>query len=228
MSWLYRRIHADQVEDYAFYIYEKSIEDRDDIEVDKIWGFVDGTLRPCCRPCIGQKQLYSGHKRTHGIKFQGVVAPDGMIVFLYGPECGNRRDSVLWHDSGLRQMLEDIMPEDDPDNIYKLYGDPAYQGGLYLDRPYRNPAPGSLGARINTKMSTLRQCIEWTFGNLVTFYGFLSWRREMKIFHKPIAKYYVVACFLWNLHSTFVETKPRATSARHSCQSKSIWRLLIT
>jgi len=34
------------------------------------WGFIDGTLRPCCRPIRSQRVLFSGHKRVHGIKFQ--------------------------------------------------------------------------------------------------------------------------------------------------------------
>ena len=34
------------------------------------WGFIDGTLRPCCRPIQNQRILFSGHKRTHGLKFQ--------------------------------------------------------------------------------------------------------------------------------------------------------------
>ena len=34
------------------------------------WGFIDGTLRPCCRPVKNQRILFSGHKRIHGVKFQ--------------------------------------------------------------------------------------------------------------------------------------------------------------
>ena len=38
--------------------------------LDNCWGFIDGTLRPCCRPIRNQRILFSGHKRTHGLKFQ--------------------------------------------------------------------------------------------------------------------------------------------------------------
>jgi DDE superfamily endonuclease len=167
-----------------------------------IWGFVDGTFRPCCRPSFGQKQLYSGHKRQHGIKFQTVVAPDGLIVFLYGPECGNRHDTVLWHDSGIGRQLAYLMPRHGDRPLFKLYGDPAYQESFQVSRPFPLPAPGSAQAAMNTEMSKLRQCVEWTFGNIVTFYGYLSWKREMKVLHKPVAKYYVVASFMWNIRST--------------------------
>ena len=34
------------------------------------WGYIDGTLRPCCRPIHNQRILFSGHKHVHGITFQ--------------------------------------------------------------------------------------------------------------------------------------------------------------
>ena len=53
--------------------------------LDNCWGFIDGTLRPICRPLNAQKVVYSGHKRVHGLKFQAVSAADGMIAHLFGP-----------------------------------------------------------------------------------------------------------------------------------------------
>ena len=32
-------------------------------------GFVDGTVRPLCRPTYFQRACYSGHKKVHAIKF---------------------------------------------------------------------------------------------------------------------------------------------------------------
>jgi nuclease HARBI1 len=48
-------------------------------------GFVDGTVRPICRPSCNQNQSYNGHKRVHSLKFQSVSAPNGIIVDLTGP-----------------------------------------------------------------------------------------------------------------------------------------------
>ena len=53
--------------------------------LDNCWGFVDGTLRPICRPGEHQRVMYNGHKRVHGLKFQSVAAPNGMIANLFGP-----------------------------------------------------------------------------------------------------------------------------------------------
>lgn len=49
------------------------------------WGFVDGTVRPIARPGEHQKVIYNGHKKVHALKFQSVVAPNGMIATLCGP-----------------------------------------------------------------------------------------------------------------------------------------------
>ena len=51
--------------------------------LDNCWGFIDGTVRPVCRPGENQRVLYHGHKRVHAIKFQSVVAPmDLLRTFL--------------------------------------------------------------------------------------------------------------------------------------------------
>ena len=53
--------------------------------LENCWGFVDGTVRPICRPTKNQKVAYNGHKKVHAIKFQSVVAANGLIANLFGP-----------------------------------------------------------------------------------------------------------------------------------------------
>ena len=38
----------------------------------RCWGFIDGTPRPIARPVRNQRVMFSGHKRTHCLKFQVV------------------------------------------------------------------------------------------------------------------------------------------------------------
>lgn len=49
------------------------------------FGFIDGTVRPICRPDQNQRIVYNGHKRVHGLKYQSVALPNGMIANRYGP-----------------------------------------------------------------------------------------------------------------------------------------------
>lgn len=36
------------------------------------FGFIDGTVRPICRPGELQRTVYNGHKRVHALKFQSI------------------------------------------------------------------------------------------------------------------------------------------------------------
>ena len=53
--------------------------------VDNCWGFVDGTVRPVCRPNEYQRAINNGHKRVPSIKFQTVALPNGLVRNLFGP-----------------------------------------------------------------------------------------------------------------------------------------------
>jgi hypothetical protein len=86
-----------------------------------VWGFIDGSLRRTCRPTYHQKQMYSGHKRTHGMKFQSVVTPDGLFACMFGAINGNRHDSFMLTESELLPTLRNLMPaENNPGNIRRL------------------------------------------------------------------------------------------------------------
>ena len=50
--------------------------------LENCWGFIDGTVRPVCRPGENQRAIYNGHKRVHSIKFQPVALPNGLVGHL--------------------------------------------------------------------------------------------------------------------------------------------------
>ena len=74
-----------------------------------VWGFVDGTIRRICRPRNGQRLFYNEHKRIHGLQFQSVVTPFGIVVHLYGPVEGKRHDASMLRESGLLDDLQQSM-----------------------------------------------------------------------------------------------------------------------
>ena len=53
--------------------------------LDNCFGFIDGTVRPISKPGERQRVMYNGHKRVHGIKFQSIALPNGLIGNMYGP-----------------------------------------------------------------------------------------------------------------------------------------------
>ena len=62
------------------------------------FGFIDGTVRPICRPEQNQRIVYNGHKQVHGLKYQSVVLPNCMIANTYGPvgNCFNLICCFFW------------------------------------------------------------------------------------------------------------------------------------
>ena len=77
MDWNPNVLSPIQLENYAEAVFNKGAALRN--------CFVDGTVRPISRPDENQRVVYNGHKRVHGLKFQSVVIPNGLIAHLYGP-----------------------------------------------------------------------------------------------------------------------------------------------
>lgn len=55
--------------------YARAVQD--EVGTEGVWGFIDGTMRPFCRPGENQEEYYSGHKKNHGFQFQCIMTPDG-------------------------------------------------------------------------------------------------------------------------------------------------------
>ena len=77
MDWNPNVLSPIQLENYAEAVFNKGAALRN--------CFVGGTVRPISRPDEKQRAVYNGHKRVHGLKFQSVLIPNGLIAHLYGP-----------------------------------------------------------------------------------------------------------------------------------------------
>ncbi|OXA47007.1 putative nuclease HARBI1 [Folsomia candida] len=122
-------------------------------------GFIDGTLHKTCRPTRSQQEVYSGHKRSHGLKYQSVVTPNGMVANLYGPIPGRRHDSYMLHESGL---LDKLAVHLGGQEMY-LYGDSGYPLHRSLITPHIGNQLSDQQKLFNLTMSKLRVCVEWEF-----------------------------------------------------------------
>ena len=95
-------------------------------------GFIDGTFRPCARPSRNQRQVYFGYKKLHGLKFQSVIAPNGLIVDLYGCVVGRRGDGYLLGRSQFLGRIAQLCGMEG--SAFYVYGDPAYALSQYTSR----------------------------------------------------------------------------------------------
>ena len=87
---------------FANSIYQKGTA------LDNVWGFVDGTLRGIALPFQNQRVIYNGHKRKHGLKYQSITTPNGIIATLLGPVEGRRHDSRMLFMSGIIPLLKNF------------------------------------------------------------------------------------------------------------------------
>ena len=164
------------------------------------WGFIDGTVMPICRPTRNQREVYNGHKRTHALKYQSVVTPNGLIANMFGPMEGRRHDVALLAESGLLDMIRFHSNRNTP---LCLYGDSAYPLDPYLMCPYKGAALTAEQEAFNRGMSSGREAVEWMFGKIVQIFAFVDFKKNQKLYLQPIGKYYKVAALLTNCHTCF-------------------------
>ena len=76
------------------------------VQLQGIIGFIDGTFQECAHPMHNQQADYNSWKHSHGMKYQGVMAPDGMFVHLGGLFRVTWHDCKILHQSRLEAMLD--------------------------------------------------------------------------------------------------------------------------
>jgi len=171
--------------------------------LDNCVGFIDGTGLFVARPGGAlQRSVYSGHKRTHMLKFQTVTTPDGLIFHLYGPVEGRRHDITMYREAGMDDMLQAGLHIGGIQ--YCIYGDKAY-----LIRPWMQVAfPAPLGGEAdaeedtqNTDMAGLRVSVEWGYKEVKQVFTSLDFKRKLKIREGPVALVYRCTALLWNMRT---------------------------
>ena len=103
---------------YALAVHEAGVP------ITNCWGFIDGTVVPICRPTRYQREVFNGHKRTHALKYQAVVLPNGIIANMFGPAEGRRHDAALLAESCIMDRIRTFHTEHNTPLC--IYGDQAY------------------------------------------------------------------------------------------------------
>ena len=164
------------------------------------WGFVDGTVRLICRPGEHQRVVYNGHKRVHAIKFQSIVAPNGLIANLFGPVEGRRHDSGMLADSNLLPLIQQHCNRANGDPLC-IYQDTAYPLRAHLQTPYLGLQLNPVQAEYNRCMSKVRAAVEWVFGDIINNFKFIDFKKNVKINLSAVGKIYIVCALLTNAHT---------------------------
>ncbi|CAN0145299.1 unnamed protein product, partial [Ectocarpus sp. 8 AP-2014] len=169
---------------------------------DDICGFIDGTLRRFCRPGGHddiQREVYDGHHRDHGLAYQAIMAPNGMLMDAWGPVSGRRHDSYLLRVSEFNPRLAAVQDPEGP--LMKVYGDAAYPLLSHGRRGFKGPNLTDAQRAFNQANSKMRISVEWGFGKVIQLFPSCDFRKNQKLFLQPVARYYINACVLTNAHT---------------------------
>ena len=70
-----------------------------------------------------------------------------------------------------------------------------------LQTPFRNLHMNQQQNEYNTAMSQVRIGVEWVFSDILNFFKFLDFKKNLKIRLSPIGKMYIVCAFLMNFRT---------------------------
>ena len=188
------------LEEYANIVHNKGAA------LDFCWGFIDGTVRPVCRPTRNQRILYNGHKRVHAINFQSVVQPNGLIVNLFGPIEGRRHDAAMLAESGLLAQLQQHSRAPNG-RVLCIYGDPAYPLRQELQSPFRRPGLTPQQEEFNRSMSKVRISVEWEFKEIITYFKFIDFKKNLKVHSVQLVKCILLVVFYQTVDHVCMEIK---------------------
>ena len=71
----------------------------------------------------------------------------------------------------------------------------------------------------NKEMSSVRVSVEWIFGDVINYYKFLDFRKNLKIELSAVGKMYIICALLQNARSCFYGN---STSSFFDCNPPSI------
>jgi DDE superfamily endonuclease len=157
-------------------------------------GFVDGTFFATTRPKGSmQKCFFSGHKWDHGLIFQLVLAPNGLIIDFCGPFEGRHQDKFMLNISKVLDRYAACMrwassqPWGDAGWLaqrFYLYGDAGYNRRAFLQTQFQCPHGGQLSPEqtaCNYAMSRVRVPNEWIFGRMQSLWPYIGNESHMHI-----------------------------------------------
>ena len=83
-------------------------------------------------------------------------------------------------------------------DILCIYGDPAYPLRPHLQNPFRGARLTDDQRAWNKSMSEVRVSVEWTFGDIVNYFKFLDFKKNLKICLSAVSKMYISCALMHN------------------------------
>jgi hypothetical protein len=177
-----------------------------------VFGFLDCTIHQMCRPREFQELVYTGYKKYHRMKFQGIVVLSGLIAHLVGPYHAPQNNSGVLNDSALMDLIAThaIQPrsqEGDPPErrFFQIYRDSAYGVSLYMVRPFSRVGEQTWAQKEwNARMGGIRISVEHGFGLVLQDWPYLHGFWKHKVLGNACGLMYRVGVLFTNAHACII------------------------
>ena len=122
-----------------------------------------------------------------------------LVIFFFSSVVseGKKHDASMLTDSGLMRDLQQHAFSHGGQPMC-LYGDAAYPLRVHLQGPFRFGVLTDEMKAYNTVMSTVRSSVEWLFGDIVNYFKFLDFKKNLKLGLGSIGKMYIVSALLFS------------------------------
>ena len=110
---------------------------------------------------------------------------------------GRKHDAGMLADSSLMQDLNHHAYST-AGHPMRIYGDPAYPLRIHLQGPFKNAVLTPQILAYNDAMSSVRISVEWLFGDIINYFKFLDFKKNLKIGLSSIGKMCIVSALLQN------------------------------
>ena len=117
---------------------------------------------------------------------------------MYGPIEGRRHDAAMLAISGLKGEVEHYSFAPDGE-VPCIYEDPAYPHRIHLQCPFqqRQGLPPE-HQKFDHSMSQIRVSVEWVVKEIVTYFNFIDFKKDLKIGLSPVRKTCAICAMLQN------------------------------
>ena len=178
--------------------------------------FIDVQELPCSVPAGGsqtngagaarwnnnlQAMFYSGYKHNHGVKFQNICGPNGMILSVNVGRMGDF-DSTIYRDLNMAEILQPQLFENGVQ--YKLFGDNIYAHSPLVITNARGQGEAGfhLGRSIEACRGGIEHCHKLRSSNWA-FDGLKTKNQVFKMNGSSCIQIYYNTFLLMNFHTLF-------------------------
>ena len=158
----------------------------------------DGPASPCYHPPI-QRSYYNGWKSTHGIKWQTVGLPNGMMFHAWGPVSCRHNDCRTLDASDIKRQMK-ALQESHVDK-YVFNGDSAFFADECIRSRHRGDNRSERDILEVDSMSKCRQSIEWDYGQIGQLWKTIIYKKGLQLRKQPVCSVVTLAFLLSNAYN---------------------------